>query len=892
MSVLCRRRTAVTSGIVDWARFCRTVDDALATDQAGDAVTMQFWTELYDESGATRPECWREGLAKPDGHTVSVSDVYFVANRLRLMDVRLGEAAGLDEAGVVCKDGRRIDTSRIVKAMGYELNEGNECILGRCCTGGSGLVAASLWLHVEPHLDGGIFNNLFATSGHMNVASFVGRQALRYWRTPGLAQRVLQGVQRFRMNTLRASEMSGVHSVLESIDSELTTLARANIGELQATFFETMPLDEYITRHKLEWQRIHDELLPLLTSPAVQSPLPYPSPSLFARLGMTTAVSERMWNAGRELSDQALSHSIRCQASPERAATTTISLGRIAQVIQELTGGEHVDADSPLSEAGLDSLAFVELNAKLKDMVGGEVDLPATLAFDMPTARLVAGFLGDRQGAVQPPSCRHLPLRTVLSIDEVLNVLQELIGSEHVDADSPLSEAGLDSLALIELNAKLKDMVGGEVDLPATLAFDMPTARLVAGFLGDRQGAVQPPSCRHLPLRTVLSIDEVLNVLQELIGSEHVDADSPLSEAGLDSLALIELNAKLKDMVGGEVDLPARLAFDMPTARLIVGFLGGRQGAMQPPSWTPSHTDKLVPSGMPSGVAAGWVLTVKQALMLSDEYFSTIWYSFPMPQTTAEHIFKRISSLRTSFIFDGHGKRWRWVVGVRDQLPVCNSKTDNIDFMDRTMPVLYESSGGNLWANHTVWDARSFLNAAPLDAHCRHLSAHEESVAGFKASWVHADRIIDRVLGGPRMFAAMAVFDFCNRTLEYPDSIVRFVKSLSQRAHVALETAWYAFVMVLALQCADKAASIFWVQDPNRNEDNADIFGYVTNEVGVLVEVDAAASFDSRLVQCLHTLVSLTIEYRNVFPEYAMVHQAHGAAITPHHPATEAPPIT
>ena len=802
VSVLCRRRTAVTSGIVDWARFCRTVDDALATDQAGDAVTMQFWTELYDESGATRPECWREGLAKPDGHTVSVSDVYFVANRLRLMDVRLGEAAGLDEAGVVCKDGRRIDTSRIVKAMGYELNEGNECILGRCCTGGSGLVAASLWLHVEPHLDGGIFNNLFATSGHMNVASFVGRQALRYWRTPGLAQRVLQGVQRFRMNTLRASEMSGVHSVLESIDSELTTLARANIGELQANFFETMSLDEYITRHKLEWQRIHDELLPLLTSPAVQSPLPYPSPSLFARLGMTTAVSERMWNAGRELSDQALSHSIRCQASPERAATTTISLGRIAQVIQELTGGEHVDADSPLSEAGMDSLAFVELNAKLKDLVGGEVDLPATLAFDMPTARLVAGFLGDRQGAVQPPSCRHLPLRTVLSIDEVLNVLQELIGSEHVDADSPLSEAGLDSLALIELNAKLKDMVGGEVDLPA------------------------------------------------------------------------------------------RLAFDMPTARLIVGFLGGRQGAMQPPSWTPSHTDKLVPSGMPSGVAAGWVLTVKQALMLSDEYFSTIWYSFPMPQTTAEHIFKRISSLRTSFIFDGHGKRWRWVVGVRDQLPVCNSKTDNIDFMDRTMPVLYESSGGNLWANHTVWDARSFLNAAPLDAHCRHLSAHEESVAGFKASWVHADRIIDRVLGGPRMFAAMAVFDFCNRTLEYPDSIVRFVKSLSQRAHVALETAWYAFVMVLALQCADKAASIFWVQDPNRNEDNADIFGYVTNEVGVLVEVDAAASFDSRLVQCLHTLVSLTIEYRNVFPEYAMVHQAHGAAITPHHPATEAPPIT
>jgi hypothetical protein len=194
------------------------------------------------------------------------------------------------------------------------------------------------------------------------------------------------------------------------------------------------------------------------------------------------------------------------------------------------------------------------------------------------------------------------------------------------------------------------------------------------------------------------------------------------------------------------------------------------------------------------------------------------------------------------------------------------------------MPVLYDSAEGNLWANHTVWDARSFLNATRSNVHCRHLSAHEEIVADLKASWSHGDRIVDRVLGGPRIFASTAAASFCKRTVKYPDGIASFVEGLSQRAHVALETAWYAFVMVLALQCADKAASVFWVQDPNRNEENADIFGWVTNELGVLAEVDAGASCEVRLLQCLRTLLALTKEYRSAFPEYAMVHTAHRGA--------------
>ena len=53
--------------------------------------------------------------------------------------------------------------------------------------------------------------------------------------------------------------------------------------------------------------------------------------------------------------------------------------------------------------------------------------------------------------------------------------------------------------------------------------------------------------------------------------------------------------------------------------------------------------------------------------------------------------------------------------------------------------------------------------------------------------------------------------------------------------------------MVVGLQCAGKGASVFWIQDPNRDEENKDVFGYVTTEVGCLIELDFGASFERRV---------------------------------------------
>ena len=70
------------------------------------------------------------------------------------------------------------------------------------------------------------------------------------------------------------------------------------------------------------------------------------------------------------------------------------------------------------------------------------------------------------------------------ALDWILAVLSDLIG--EVDPEDPLAAAGLDSLSAVEFRRKLSSDSG--IPLPQTLAFDYPTAREVAAYVGTCQG--------------------------------------------------------------------------------------------------------------------------------------------------------------------------------------------------------------------------------------------------------------------------------------------------------------------------------------------------------------------------------------------------------------------
>ena len=165
VTILCRRRGTVCPQLIDWLFFVRPFGgEGWAHDPAGDSAVLAAWQRAYDLSGAARPECWADGLLKPDGHTVSVSDLFFVAHHLGLVTTVVGEAARLTRHGVLTTDGAHLDAQVVVKCVGFETSGVASALIGAEAMRGFGLVDGNLWVQAEPHLDGGRLQAARATS--------------------------------------------------------------------------------------------------------------------------------------------------------------------------------------------------------------------------------------------------------------------------------------------------------------------------------------------------------------------------------------------------------------------------------------------------------------------------------------------------------------------------------------------------------------------------------------------------------------------------------------------------------------------------------------------------------------------------------------------------------
>jgi len=164
------------------------------------------------------------------------------------------------------------------------------------------------------------------------------------------------------------------------------------------------------------------------------------------------------------------------------------------------TAGTIVDADTPLLEAGLDSLGETELRNLLQQAIGGDSLLPSSLLVDHPTARGLTALLEREMHTVlsQYGTMEAAPTGMVVGLDEVLEMVRRTAGSDVIDTDTPLIEMGLDSLGAVELHNQLQQAIGEDVELPTTLVDDHPTARQLAAFLAPWQAACATYHVEHV----------------------------------------------------------------------------------------------------------------------------------------------------------------------------------------------------------------------------------------------------------------------------------------------------------------------------------------------------------------------------------------------------------
>ncbi|KAL3928955.1 MAG: hypothetical protein SGPRY_002169 [Prymnesium sp.] len=123
------------------------------------------------------------------------------------------------------------------------------------------------------------------------------------------------------------------------------------------------------------------------------------------------------------------------------------------------------------------------------------------------------------------------------------------------------------------------------------------------------------PSTTSAPSAPGISFEMVDSLVSSIVGKHKGSADTPLLEAGLDSLGTVELRDKLQAAVkesGSSLILPTTLVFDAPTARALHTFLQGAAKPSPPPPTHPRGADRgdveVVVSGtavtLPRGVTS------------------------------------------------------------------------------------------------------------------------------------------------------------------------------------------------------------------------------------------------------------------------------------------------
>jgi hypothetical protein len=161
VTLMGRRDGSTCPKWIDVIAFMRPRDYFYGVNRGADMVSFDAWNRCYTDAGLHTPACWKEGLLKPNNHTISVSDLAFIAGWHGMCALKVGEIAKIrpDGLGVECKDGSTIDCDVIIKCTGFLLNEDVEKITGYSKMYPIGLLDFNLNYNAEPLLDGAQFGS-------------------------------------------------------------------------------------------------------------------------------------------------------------------------------------------------------------------------------------------------------------------------------------------------------------------------------------------------------------------------------------------------------------------------------------------------------------------------------------------------------------------------------------------------------------------------------------------------------------------------------------------------------------------------------------------------------------------------------------------------------------
>ena len=261
VTVVARRLGTVCPKMIDYLNFVKPWDEHYRHETSTNVKQLKCWRDTYTKSGAATPECWPSKI-KHDGHTISVSDIWFVAHHMGKMRTHIGALEAMDADGCVLSDGTHLPCDIVVGCIGFERNTTFcEQLTRRSDVFHSNYLDKNMIYLADAEIDESAFNSFFGSSV-LEYAKFYTNVYVEGLERPDQLGPLLWGpnVAKCPVKLRKWTQYIGVGAKLIDHDAACAAHAAQLVNDRTKHFYRTMPPTSFVEVNRKEWEELHTRL--------------------------------------------------------------------------------------------------------------------------------------------------------------------------------------------------------------------------------------------------------------------------------------------------------------------------------------------------------------------------------------------------------------------------------------------------------------------------------------------------------------------------------------------------------------------------------------------------------------------------------------------------------